>query len=159
MRRNLTERDLTSEGPSRTGTRTKRNRSVTVNVTESPLSWLHARGHIDDRLFDAGERLRADYEAAQMGARVTMRWDPVRISGQGGDTGLTSGERQVAAKGRFDAALAEAGSGLADVLWRVVCAGEGLPDAERAMQWPARSGKLMMKIALDRIAQYYRIAC
>ena len=157
MQRQIIERELTGEGPKRAGTPTNRGRSVAVNVAESPLSWLHARGHVDDRLFDAGERLRADYEAAQMGARVTMRWDPVRISGQGGDAGLSFTERQIAAKARFDAALAEAGSGLADILWRVVCAGEGLPDAERALQWPTRSGKLVLKIALDRVAQYYRI--
>jgi len=86
-----------------------------------------------------------------------MRWDPVRIRGQGGDVGLSASERQMAAKARFDAALAEAGSGLSDILWRVVCAGEGMPDAERALQWPARSGKLVLAMALDRVADFYRI--
>ena len=44
-----------------------------------------------------------------------------------------------------------------DVLWRVVCAKESLPDAEKALQWPARSGKLVLKLALDRVADFYRI--
>ena len=57
----------------------------------------------------------------------------------------------------MDAALAEAGRGLEDILWRVVCAGEGLPDAERALGWPSRSGKLVLKLALDRVAEFYRI--
>ncbi len=35
-------------------------RSVTVNLTESPLGWLFARGHVSRRQFDAGERLRID---------------------------------------------------------------------------------------------------
>lgn len=155
--RHLVERELTREGPKKSAGRSARGRSVTVNAAESPLTWLHARGHIDDRLFDAGERLRADYERAQLGARTTMRWDPVRISGQNGDAGLSPTERQIAAKDRFDAAIAEAGSGLSDILWRVVCAGEGLPDAERALAWPARSGKLVLKLALDRVAHYYRV--
>jgi hypothetical protein len=43
------------------------------------------------------------------------------------------------------------------VLWRVVCAGEGLPEAERALAWPVRSGKLVLKLALDRVAGFYRI--
>ncbi len=157
--RQLVERELTSEGPRRSegGGAHKRLRSVTVNLAESPLSWLHARGHLSERQFDAGERLRADYERSQLGPNVTMRWDPVRIRGQGGDAGLAPGERKIAAKQRFDAALAEAGSGLSDVLWRVVCAGEGLPDAEKALQWPARSGKLVLKLALDRVADFYRV--
>ena len=131
-------------------------RRVTVNLAESPLTWLHARGHLDDRLFDAGERLRADYERAQLAPSVTMRWDAVRTKGSG-DGGLTPHERQIAAKARFDGALAAAGSGLADVLWRVVCAGETLPDAERAMAWPARSGKVVLRLALERVASFYRI--
>jgi len=158
MNRELVERELTAEGPKRDGGKRKRRRSVTVNVAESPLSWLHARGHIDDRLFDAGERLRADFERAQLGASVTMRWDIVRIKGQGSDAGLSRTERQISAKQRFDAALAEAGSGLADILWRVVCGCEGLPDAEKALAWPARSGKLVLKLALDRVARFYRIS-
>ncbi|MCB2089556.1 MAG: DUF6456 domain-containing protein [Sphingomonadaceae bacterium] len=155
MRRQLVERELTSEGPRRSGAKGKR-RTVTVNLAESPLSWLHARGHLPDRLFDAGERLRADYERAQLGPNVTMRWEPVRIKGSG-DAGLTPTERQIAAKARFDGAMAAAGSGLSDILWRVACAGEGLPDAEKALDWPARSGKLVLKLALERVADFYRI--
>ncbi|QIG53273.1 hypothetical protein G6N82_03105 [Altererythrobacter sp. BO-6] len=156
MRRMLAERELTVEGPLRgNGARGKR-RSVTVNLAESPLGWLHARGHLDDRLFAAGERLRADYERAQLGANVTMRWDPVRVKSTG-DQGLTATERQIAAKARFDGALREAGSGLQDILWRVVCACEPVPDAEKALGWPARSGKLVLKLALDRVANFYRV--
>lgn len=158
MRRQLVERELTSEGPSREAGVARGRRSVTVNLAESPLSWLHARGHIDDRLFDAGERLRADYERAQLSPSVTMSWDPVRIRGQGDAAGLTSGERQIAARARFSAAVKSAGKGLDDILWRVVCAGESLPDAERALAWPTRSGKLVLRLALDRVADFYRFS-
>ena len=165
MNRVLVERELTSEGPRRTGEagNSKRaseagggKRTVAINLAESPLTWLHSRGHLTDRQFEGGERLRADWERAQLGPSVTMSWNPVRVSG-GGEPGLTACERQIAAKDRFDRALAEAGAGLTDILWRVVCAGEGLPQAERALAWPARSGKLVLSIALDRIAAFYRI--
>lgn len=156
MRRQLVEQELTSEGPRReVGARGKR-RSVTVNVGESPVAWLYARGHIDRRLFDAGEALRNDFERAQLSANVTMRWDPVRVKSTG-DRGLSPSEKQIAAKDRFDNALKAAGKGLEDILWRVVCAGEGLPDAEKTLGWPARSGKLVLKLALDRVAEFYRI--
>ena len=159
MTRTLVERELTSEGPRRATcdpAAQRGRRSVTVNLGESPLTWLHVRGHLSDRQLDAGERLRADYERAQLAPSVTMRWDAVRIRGSG-DAGLTPGERQIAAKARFDAAIASAGPGLADVLWRVACAGESLPVAEKALAWPVRSGKLVLRLALDRVADFYRI--
>ncbi|MEL7190502.1 MAG: DUF6456 domain-containing protein [Pseudomonadota bacterium] len=156
MPRKLIERELTSEGPRHGSSAKGKRRTVTVNVAQSPLSWLHSRGHLDTRLYDAGEALRRDYEYAQLPANVTMRWDPVRIKSSG-DQGLTQTERQIAAKQRFDAALKEAGKGLEDILWRVVCAGEGLPDAEKSLGWPARSGKLVLKLALERVADFYRI--
>ena len=155
MPRMVVERELSSEGPL-SGAARRGRRSVAVNIAESPLTWLHSRGHLDDRQFAAGERLRADWERAQLSPNVTMRWSPVRI--RGGDAGLSPTERQVAAKERFDEATAAAGPGLSDILWRVVCAGEGLPDAERALAWPVRSGKLVLKLALDRVATFYRIA-
>lgn len=154
--RKLVERELTSEGPRKNRGLGPRRRSVTVNLRESPIAWLHSRGHLSDVQFDAGEALRSDYERAQLGANVTMRWDPVRVKSSG-DTGLTATEKQIAAKQRFDGALREAGKGLEDILWRVVCAGEGLPEAEKALGWPARSGKLVLGLALDRVADFYRI--
>ncbi|AKM10637.1 DUF6456 domain-containing protein [Croceicoccus naphthovorans] len=155
-------RELTSEGPRRTsdkyaGGAPKRGRSVTVNLRESPLAWLHSRGHLSERQFDAGERLRADWERAQLSPSITMRWDVVRVKGSASDRDLTPSERQLAAKRRFHEAVDRAGPGLSDVLWRVACNGESLPDAEKALAWPARSGKLVLGLALDRVADYYRI--
>jgi hypothetical protein len=49
------------------------------------------------------------------------------------------------------------GGGLSDVAWRVLCAGEGLPDAERALGWPARAGRLVLTLALDRLGDHYRL--
>lgn len=163
MTAHYVERELTSEGPRRQDTSPaarRGRRTVTVNLGESPLTWLHARGHLDDRQHAAGERLRMDYERAQLAPSITMRWSALGDGGGRSGRGaadLTPGERQVAAKARFDRAVAAAGPGLADVLWRVVCAGESLPAAEKSLAWPARSGKLVLRLALDRVAQFYRI--
>lgn len=134
------------------------HRSVTVNIAESPLGWLAARGRISDRQLVAGETLRADYERAQLGASTTMRWDVApRTTRAGGAVAPDPTSSQIDAKRRFDAAVAHVGPGLTDVLWRVVCAGEGLAEAERALGWPARAGKLVLGLALDRLADFYRV--
>lgn len=97
-----------------------------------------------------------DYERAQLAPSVTMRWVPVRVKTTG-PTGLTPTERQIAARQRFDGAIRAAGRGLEDILWRVVCAGEALPEPEKGLGWPASSGKLVLKIVLKRVAEFYRI--
>ena len=137
----------------------RRVRSVTVNAAESPLGWLFARGMLSRRQYDAGERLRCDWERAQLAPRVTMAWDAAPVTrGRGGSAVVPDlGGAQIDAKRRFDEAIASAGAGLADVLWRVVCAGEGMREAESALGWPARAGKLVLSFALDRVADYYRI--
>ena len=134
-------------------------RTRTVNVTESPLGWLFARGMLTRRQFDAGERLRDDWERAQLAPRVTMAWDAASVAqGRGGSAAtpdLTG--TQLDAKRRFEDAVAAAGPGLSNILWRIVCAGEGLRAAETALGWPARAGRLVLTLALDRVADYYRV--
>ena len=128
-------------------------RSVSVNVAESPLGWLRARGLVSPRQFEAGERLRGNYEMASLAPRVTMQWS-ARVDG-GAAGGLDPTTAQIAAKRRFDAAVSASGRGLADILWRVVCGGEGLPVAEKALGWPQRAGRVVLTLALDRLADHY----
>ena len=154
----LVERAI-DEGDRKLAGRKRPARSVTVNVAESPLGWLYARGLVTTAQFDAGERLRADWERAQLAPRVTMTWDSAPIArsrgGAAPDTGAS--DSQIDAKRRFEAAVAQAGPGLSDILWRIVCAGEGMRDAETALGWPARAGRLVLGLALDRVANFYRI--
>lgn len=135
------------------------SRSVTINMTESPLGWLLARGHVSRRQFDAGERLRCDWERAQLAPHVTMLWDSAPVArGRGGSArGTDLTDAQIDAKRRFDGAIESAGPGLADILWRIVCAGEGMREAETALGWPARAGKVVLTLALDRVAAYYQV--
>jgi len=135
-------------------------RSVSVNLAESPLGWLHARGHVNERQFCAGERLRWDWERAQIDPRVTMRWDAAPMHrGRGGrGTAPDPSTSQVDARRRFTTAVECVGPGLSDIVWRIICAGEGMRQAETALGWPARAGKLVLGMALDRIADHYRLA-
>ena len=139
------------------GRRTVGGAEVAVNLEESPLAWLMRRGMVTPRQFDAGEQLRRDYETASLPPRVTMRWDAAARAAarRGPHAPLDPSSAQIAAKQRFQAAVDAAGPGLSDVLWRVVCAGEGLVAAERALGWPTRSAKLVLGLALDRVASHY----
>jgi hypothetical protein len=154
--------DGEERGPRRPGRPRKGGssvRSVTVNLAESPLGWLRARGLVSARQQDAGERLRDDWEKAQIEPSVTMAWDapPIDKVARGAPDPALATTAQIAAKRRFEAAVEAVGPGLSDVLWRIVCAGEGMREAERALGWPARAGKLVLGLALDRLADFYRI--
>lgn len=155
----LVERSIGRDGETLRRGRTRAVRSVTVNSVESPLGWLFSRNMVSRRQLDAGEQLRGDWERAGLSPGVTMKWDAAPIGRQrgGSSPGLDLGGAQIDARRRFEGAIEAAGPGLSDILWRVVCAGEGMRDAETALGWPTRAGKLVLVLALDRIADYYRI--
>jgi hypothetical protein len=139
--------------------RQKSERVVRVNLAESPLGWLKARGRITDRQFAAGEQLRADYERACLGQRVTMNWTapPLDKQRRGASFAGAGTIAQISAKDRFLGAIDHLGQGLSDIAWRVICAGEAIPDAEKALNWPSRAGRLVLTLALDRLADHYRL--
>lgn len=58
-------------------------------------------------------------------------------------------------KDRYEADMAVMGPGLSDIVWRVVIRGDGLRDAETALGWPMRAGKLVLVMALNRLADHY----
>ncbi len=156
----LAEQASPRDGQERGSRRIRRAvRTVTVNLAESPLGWLKARGLVSERQLEAGERLRGDWEKAQLGPSVTMRWDapPPDRNARAAPEGDDPTTAQLAAKRRFEAAAKAVGPDLDAILWRIVCAGEGMREAEQALGWPARAGKLVLRMALDRLADFYRI--
>jgi hypothetical protein len=155
----LAERPLLQDGRSRRPGRSRAARSVTVNLAESPLGWLHNRGHLTARQYAAGEQLRLDWEKAALPPVVTMQWDapPVGKDARAAPEDASPTMRQLAARRRFEAATTAVGPGLRDIVWRIVCAGEGMREAETALGWPARAGKLVLCMALDRLADHYRM--
>lgn len=155
----LVERAIGRDGETLRSGRRGAVRSVTVNCVESPLGWLFARKMVSRRQFDAGEQLRCDWERGGLSPRITMQWDSAPVGRQRGGSpgGPDLAAAQIDARRRFDAAVEAVGPGLSDILWRVVCSGEGMREAETALGWPARAGKLVLSIALDRVADFYRI--
>jgi len=138
---------------------------LVANLSDSPLWWLKSRKDkkgnplISQAQFEAGERLRSDWELSQKGPRVTMNWDVAtrveRPSGPGEAYDPTPAELK--AKIRYEKALESLGSGLADIAQRICCRYEGLEDAEKAMNWPQRSAKVVLSIALSQLAHHYGI--
>ncbi len=132
-----------------------------VNLAETPLGWLARRRgpdgkpFLDTDEFEAGERLRADFTYASLMPRLTQHWAEPIGAGRGGAE-ADPRDSQIAAKQRFLRALDAVGPGLSDVLVAVCCHLQGLEDAEREFHWPTRSGKVVLKIALGRLAEHYR---
>jgi Domain of unknown function (DUF6456) len=131
-------------------------RRVLVNEAESPLGWLRQHKAVDAAQFAAGERLRRDFTLAQLSPRLGVDYSAPSLAGKrSGPPEMHLTETVLAAKRRFAAALSAVGPGLSDLLFDVCCHLRGLDDAERVYGWPRRSAKVVLSIALDRLAAHY----
>ncbi len=138
-------------------------RRIRYNASESPVTAMGRRRDKDGKPFleadlvEAAERLREDFEMAQMGPRVAQNWDRFLTAGDRGgfrpQAGQAEGPR--AARDRVAAALRDLGPGLGDMALRCCCFLEGLETAEKRMGWSARSGKIVLRIALQRLKRHY----
>jgi hypothetical protein len=146
---------------------TGRPQTLKVNLGEDPIGWLARRKGADGQAFltpdevEAGERLRLDFEIAQMGPAIGQDWRKFmtpcdRLAGTPIARGPSEGP--MAARDRVGEALSYLGPGLADSALRVCCFLEGLEACERRMGWSARSGKVVLKIALQRLSRHYGCA-
>ncbi|MDO5646491.1 DUF6456 domain-containing protein [Paracoccus sp. (in: a-proteobacteria)] len=139
-----------------------RRRHARCNIAESPMLILARRRDHDGNPFltpdmvTAGERLREDFELAQMGPRVTQNWDGFLTSGVDVSRGLGgTGGGSDKARNRVALALRELGPGMGDIALRVCCFLEGIEMTERRLGWSARSGKIVLRLALMRLQRHY----
>jgi hypothetical protein len=141
------------------------SQAAIVNDAESPLAWLASRKDKHGKVmlapfqFAAGERLRSDYHYAGLTAKVTANWDPA-AAGKHGNVRVhndteTLCDNVMAARQRVVQALAVVGPELSGILVDVCCHLRGLEDAEKAEGWPQRSGKVVLQLALSRLARHY----
>ena len=140
-------------------------RTLRFNLAESPLSVLGRKrdkggeAYLTPDLIEAGERLREDFELAQMGPRTTQNWERFLTAGGRDSAPMPRGpaEGPSDARVRVAKALEALGPGLSDIVFRICCFLEGLETAEKRLGWSARSGKIVLKIALERLAIHYQI--
>lgn len=139
---------------------------VTVDESESPLVWLSRRRGRDGRSLiappqlQAGERLRADFTCAHLMPRTTANWASPIATGRRG-AGEHSGaftDTMIEARQRVQQALAAVGPEFSGLLLDVCCFLKRLEDVERERQWPQRSAKVVLQLALDRLARHYGYA-
>jgi len=129
---------------------------------ESPLLWLARRKGPDGRALiaphqlQAGERLRADFTFAQMMPRTTANWhSPVSGRQRDGNSSGHVSDRIIAARQRTRQALEAVGPEFSGLLLDVCCFLKRLDAVEQERQWPARSAKVVLQLALERLARHY----
>lgn len=134
---------------------------------ESPLGWLrrrhdkHGAALLTDEQFAAGERLRADVFFAGLSPRITASWSqqPGAASGRrsapGGSAQML--DTMVAARQRIDRAMRVVGPELSGILLDVCGFMKGLESIETERGWPSRSAKVVLLLALSRLATHYGI--
>lgn len=144
------------------------SRQPQVNDKESPLYRLFHRSepdskrYISQQQYQAGERLRADFERSHMAQRITSSWSGERVD-QSNHAALSDNklayltDSALDARKRLHQAFDAVGPELAAVLYYVCCLASGLEQAERFMQLPPRSGKAVLALALTRLARHYRL--
>jgi Domain of unknown function (DUF6456) len=135
---------------------------VRVDSEESPLDWLRRRRDrngepmIDETSYQAGERLRTDIMLAGLLPGVTARWDGMPQTGGPVSPGEAT-DRMIAARQRLRHAFDAVGADFSDLLMDLCGFLKGLELIERERQWPARSAKIVVRLALARLAEHYGI--
>jgi hypothetical protein len=136
---------------------------VVINENESPLAWLARRRGRDGRTMiephqlQAGERFRAEFTRAHLMPRTTTNWSnpvPSDRRSAGNRTSFLT-DAVVAARQRIHHAFDAVGPEFAGLLVDVCCFLKRLEMVERERGWPARSAKIVLQLALERLARHY----
>jgi hypothetical protein len=139
---------------------------VQVNTNESPLMRLFSRKtkagttYISMEEFQAGERLRKDFERGQLQPKISASLQgSVGTAARSGFSNANDiADFAIDARKRVGMAIDKLGPELSGVTIDICCFLKGLEHVERERRWPPRSAKLMLKTALSLLARHYGIA-
>jgi hypothetical protein len=132
-------------------------------LSSRQLERLLARGAIDARQYQAGDRYRTDWERAGFQQRTVAAYDIVTAGGQAGHYSAPGGQNvaQMDAWRRWRAAREELDPALVhgfdeviihDRVWCEIGAGQ-----DRLRAWTRDSWRLAITLCLERLARYYQI--
>jgi hypothetical protein len=135
--------------------------AAVIDEAESPLGWLARRKGRDGQplvpphRLAAGERLRSDFTRGALMPRMTVDWSRTGSGGGGPRDPAAAHDTVIAARERVRLALSAVGPEFAGLLVDVCCFLKGLEAVEHERRWPARSAKVVLDLALERLARHY----
>ncbi|PCI88987.1 MAG: hypothetical protein COB24_00475 [Hyphomicrobiales bacterium] len=121
------------------------------NIAYKYLSEIHLQ---------AGQRLFELFVKANLRPNVTMNWENLQSVKQSHHTGvkdMSFSEATYIARRELHESLSQVGQDFSAILVEICLFGNGLEATEKALNWPARSAKLLLTMALDRLATHYQL--
>ena len=104
-------------------------------------------------MIKAGLRLHEEFRLTGCEDQIETYLDDLLCQRRDYDPPETPAEQR--ALEQFRVTLEDLGPGLAEVAVRCCCFEQGLEKTEHIMGWSARSGKIVLRIALQRLKRYY----
>ncbi len=146
--------------------RGQRSRKARSAGAESPLSVLARRKRgsggawLTPDLVAAGMRFRETWELAQIGGELTRDWGKLvagRVSSGRASSAVAghTATRRLEAEQGLSAAIRALGPDMAETVIMAVCREQGMEDIEDRLDYPARSGKIVLRIALATLQRHY----
>jgi hypothetical protein len=111
------------------------------------------RPFLERDLIKAGLRLHEEFRLTGCEEQIEAYLDDLLCQRRDYDLPETPAEQR--ALEQFRVTLDDLGPGLAEVAVRCCCFEQGLEKTEQIMGWSARSGKIVLRIALQRLKRYY----
>lgn len=135
-----------------------------LEIDISPIVKLYNRQrniaykYLKERHLYAGQRLFKNFLNANLQPNITMDWNKLNSVKQNHYMGKKESgfsENNYIARTKLYDSLKHVGEEFSAILVEICIFGNGLEATEKTMNWPARSGKLLLTLALDKLADFY----
>ena len=131
----------------------------TIPDAESPLARLAGvTGFLSAHHVAAGERLRVLFEKAHLQPRLTSVYSPAHVAGRSGRAGADLTDMAAEARKALAGLYRQMPREALDIAIDVCGLLKGLQDVERDYSLPRRSGKLVLRLALEQLAMNWGLA-